>query len=145
MKKYIGKQQTIVGRKTSPEVIVLDSSSNESDVEIIGIDSCPIETYESSSADQPSTSTGVRDILERSSDRNNRRYRISSMRLLDCPSTDDEFTSDEQTVSRTVYGKRKRLVETNQSKKMKKSTGEQQIIIGRQSCSESSSSDEEDV
>jgi len=148
MKKSTGEQQNIVGRRTPPEVIVLDSSSHESDVEIIGIDSRPIETYESSSADQPATSTEVRDTLERSSDRNNLiipRYSMCSMRLLDRPSFDEDSTGDVPPVIRTICRKRMEQVEMNQSKKMKKSTGQQQTIVGRQSCSKSSSSDEEDV
>jgi len=148
MKKSTGEQQNIVGRPTPLEMFVFNSSSDESDVETIGITSRPIETYDSSSADQPSTSTGIQHSVERSNNRyipTSRRFSSIGTRFVYCPSSDDESISDEQTVSRTVCGKRKRRAETNTNKKMKKSTGEQLTIVGRKFCSESSSSDEEDV
>jgi len=49
-------------RRTPPEVITLDSSSDGTDLEITGIMSDPIETYESPFASQPSTSAGEFDI-----------------------------------------------------------------------------------
>jgi len=143
-----GNIETTGARRTPPEVIVLELSSDESDVEAIGITSRPIETYDSSSTGQPSTSTGSQHSVDRPNNRyipTSRRFSSVGTRIVDCPSSDDESTSDEQTVSRTVCGKRKRLVETNQSKKMKKSTSEQLTIVGRQCCSESSSSGEEGV
>jgi len=127
-------------RRTPPEVIVLDSSDDDSDVDIAGIISRPIETHESPSADQPSTSSEIRYLAERPNNKTTRRLRSGGTRIVDRSSSDEESTSDVQTVSRMVCRKRKRQVETNKSIRMKKST-----IVGRRSYSESSSSDDEDV
>lgn len=54
-------------RQFGPEVIVLTSSSEESDVEIIRHSYNP--PIDSSSRDQPSTSTGIRDSLDRPNNR----------------------------------------------------------------------------
>jgi len=52
-----------------PEIIVVSSSSDDSDVEILGHSFRPIETFDSTSRDQPSTSTGVQDSSDRPNNR----------------------------------------------------------------------------
>jgi len=126
-------------RLIPPEVIVHESSSDESDMEILDIISRPIETYESPSADQPSTSTGIRHSVEPPNNSYNpttQHFSNGGTRTVGCSLSDEESISDVQTVSK----KRKRQVETNKSKRVKKSTD-----VGRRSYSESSSSDDEDV
>lgn len=56
-------------RQFTQEIIVLSSSSEDSDVEIISHSFRPIEVLDSSSRDQPSTSTGIRDSLDRPNNR----------------------------------------------------------------------------
>jgi len=128
----------IDARRTPPEVIALDSSSDESDVEITGVMSHPIETYESPSAGPPFASTGIRYSVEQPANPTTRYFSSGGTRIVE--SSDEESTSDEQTVSRWVCRKRKKQVETNKNKRMKKST-----IVGGRLYSESSSSDDEDV
>lgn len=56
-------------RRFTQEVIVLSSSSEDSDVEILSHSFRPIEVFDSSSRDLPSTSTGIRDSLDRPNNR----------------------------------------------------------------------------
>jgi len=51
------------------EVIVVSSSGDDSDVEILSHSFRPIESLNSASIDQPSTSTGIRDSLDRPNNR----------------------------------------------------------------------------
>lgn len=100
-------------RQILQEMIVLDSSSDESSVEIAGTVCYPIETNELPSVGQQSTSTGTRHLAEPSNNRSDpmtRRFSSGGTRIVDCSST-----------------------------------GEQQTIVEKQSYSDSSSSDDEDV
>jgi len=56
-------------RRYPTDVIVVDSSSDDSDVEILGHSFRPIETFDLNSRDQPSTSTGIRDSIDRPTNR----------------------------------------------------------------------------
>lgn len=58
-------------RRYGQEIIVLSSSTDDdSDVEILGTHFHPeVETFDMSSRDQPSTSTGIRDSLDRQNNR----------------------------------------------------------------------------
>lgn len=57
------------------DIIEVNSSSDDSDVEILGHSFRPIGTFDSSSRDQPSTSTGIRDSIDRPTNRYNFRSR----------------------------------------------------------------------
>lgn len=72
-------------RQFGPEVIVLTSSSEESDVEIIRHSYNP--PIDSSSRDQPSTSTGIRDSL----DRPNNRYLSKLLFKISCIISNNYF------------------------------------------------------
>jgi len=56
-------------RRYPTEIIVVSSSSDDSDVEILGHSFRPIETFNSNSRDQPSTSTGIRDSIDHPTNR----------------------------------------------------------------------------
>lgn len=56
-------------RRYPTEIIVVTSSDDDSDVEILGHSFRPIETFDSTFRDQPSTSTGIRDSLDRPNNR----------------------------------------------------------------------------
>jgi len=132
-------------RRTPPEVIEVDSSSDDSDVEVNDIISRPIETRESTSVGQPSTSSGIRYSVNRPNNETTRRLSRRGTGYVNRSSSDEEFTSDVQNACRMVCRKRKRQIETIKNRRTKRSNGEQQTAVGRHSYSESSSSDDEDV
>ncbi|XP_050423846.1 E3 ubiquitin-protein ligase Topors [Adelges cooleyi] len=76
-------------RMHTQEVIVVSSTSDDSEVEMLNHPFRPVDTYDLSTRDQPSTSTGIRDSLDRPTTRYNlRRRRLFSPALSDssgCP------------------------------------------------------------
>lgn len=60
------------------DVIVLTSTEDDSEVEIISHEIHPVERLDTFTRDQPSTSTGIRDSLNRS---NNRLDKIGILRV----------------------------------------------------------------
>lgn len=143
------------------EVIVVSSSGDDSDVEILSHSFRPIESLNSASIDQPSTSTGIRDSLDRSNNRYNlRRRRLQSvqsrypfrprrMPIVDSSSSDEESinttrsSETDRMKSRDINNKNKIKPKKRKIKKRKlnnDSRSEFRSINRNRSYSESSSS-----
>lgn len=61
--------ETSAGRYPTEIIVVSSSSGDDSDVEILSHSFRSIETFDSNSRDQPSTSTGIRDSIDRPTNR----------------------------------------------------------------------------
>ncbi|XP_050535072.1 uncharacterized protein LOC126902092 [Daktulosphaira vitifoliae] len=90
MKTLPSLNDTIIVDSESEELIVVSSSiSEDSDNEILSQPFRPVDAYDFSIRDQPSTSTGIRNSLDRPTNRYNlRRRRLFSSPLADtagCP------------------------------------------------------------
>ncbi|XP_027837429.1 E3 ubiquitin-protein ligase Topors isoform X1 [Aphis gossypii] len=148
------------------EVIVVSSSGDDSDVEILSHSFRPIESLDSASIDQPSTSTGIRDSLDRPNNRYNlRRRRLQSVQsrypfrarrrpIVDSSSSDEESiittrsSETDRMKSRDINNKKKIKSKKKKIKKKKvnnDSRSEFRSINRNRSYSESSSSGDTDV